>query len=196
MPQWNQGAEGEGPSAVKQILFQAVREIPNVEARIYVIPATGGHWTLISKSQPWDDKPRLMERRFISFRPGVAYSMSGGIRFDPTNGQPVGEAFDLRFILHLQVVSHFGFLNREEIASQDHRHPLKRIAMPQHDLAGSRQRLQLFSKQLVIRSSHNRNLQRARVLAIVVERNVRYGGIFPRFSFDPSSAVVIFFQVD
>jgi Tol biopolymer transport system component/DNA-binding winged helix-turn-helix (wHTH) protein len=78
------------------ILFQAERdEIPNVEASIYVISATGGRWTRISKGQPWDDKPHWSpdgkKIYFISARGGV-YNI-WGIRFDPTIGQPVGEAF-------------------------------------------------------------------------------------------------------
>jgi Tol biopolymer transport system component len=78
------------------LLFQAERdEIPNVEASIYVVPATGGRWTRISKGQPWDDKPHWSpdgkKIYFISLRGGV-YNI-WGIRFDPTNGQPVGEAF-------------------------------------------------------------------------------------------------------
>ena len=79
------------------ILFQASREIPNVEGSIYVIPATGGHWTLISKSQPWDDKPRWSpdgkKIYFISARGGIFNVW--GIHFDPINGQPVGEAFQV-----------------------------------------------------------------------------------------------------
>lgn len=77
------------------ILFQAISEIPNVEASIYVIPAAGGHWTLISKSQPWDDKPRWSpdgkKIYFISARGGLFNVW--GIRFDPTYGRPIGEAF-------------------------------------------------------------------------------------------------------
>jgi len=79
------------------ILFQAIREIPKVEASIYVIPANGGNWTLISKSQPWDDKPRWSpdgkKIYFISARGGLFNVW--GIRFDPINGQPVGEAFQV-----------------------------------------------------------------------------------------------------
>jgi Tol biopolymer transport system component len=77
------------------ILFQAIGEIPTVEASIYVVPATGGQWTLISKSQPWDDKPRWScdgkKIYFISARGGLLNVW--GIGFDPTAGQPVGEAF-------------------------------------------------------------------------------------------------------
>ena len=69
--------------------------MPTVEASIYVVPATGGHWTLISKSQPWDNKPRRSpdgkKIYFISARDGLCNVW--GIRFDPTAGQPVGEAF-------------------------------------------------------------------------------------------------------
>ena len=79
------------------ILFQAIREMPTVEASIYVVPATGGHWTLISKSQPWDDKPRWSpdgkKIYFISARGGLFNVW--GIRFDPINGQPVGEVFQV-----------------------------------------------------------------------------------------------------
>jgi len=93
-PTYNVGQPHYSPNG-RWILFQAIREIPTVEASIYVVPATGGHWTLISKSQPWDDKPRWSpdgkKIYFISARGGLFNVW--GIRFDPTAGQPVGEAF-------------------------------------------------------------------------------------------------------
>ena len=76
------------------IVFQAVRYSP-VEATIYVMPAAGGPWTLISKGKPWDDKPRWSPDGktiyFVSARGG--FFNVWGIRFDSTNGKPVGEAF-------------------------------------------------------------------------------------------------------
>jgi len=67
----------------------------NTEANIYVIPASGGPWSLISKGQPWADKPRWSPDGktiyFISARTGVFNVW--GIGFDSTSGKPVGDEF-------------------------------------------------------------------------------------------------------
>jgi Tol biopolymer transport system component/DNA-binding winged helix-turn-helix (wHTH) protein len=76
------------------IVFEAVRYSP-VESTLYVMPAAGGPWTLISKGKPWDDKPRWSPDGktiyFVSARSG--FFNVWGIRFDSTKGKPVGEAF-------------------------------------------------------------------------------------------------------
>jgi Tol biopolymer transport system component/DNA-binding winged helix-turn-helix (wHTH) protein len=76
------------------IVFQTVRYSP-VEATIYVMPAAGGPRALISKGKPWNDKPRWSPDGktiyFVSTRGG--FFNVWGIRFDSTNGKPVGEAF-------------------------------------------------------------------------------------------------------
>ena len=57
-------------------------------------------------------------------------SMNAGARLLP---------LDLsRSDLNALAVASITVLNREGIASQDHRHSLKRIAMPRHSLAGSK----------------------------------------------------------
>ena len=59
------------------------------------MPALGGAWVRVTDGRYWDDKPRWSPDGktiyFISSRSGV-YNI-WGIRFDPTNGQPAGEAF-------------------------------------------------------------------------------------------------------
>jgi Tol biopolymer transport system component/DNA-binding winged helix-turn-helix (wHTH) protein len=76
------------------IVFQAIRYSP-VEATLYVMPAAGGPWTLISKGQPWSDKPRWSPDGktiyFVSARSG--FFNVWGIRFNSTSGKAVGEAF-------------------------------------------------------------------------------------------------------
>ena len=77
------------------IVFEAARESPKVESTLYVIPAMGGAWIPVTDGRHWDDKPRWSPDGktiyFISSRRGV-YNV-WGIRFDSTNGKPVGDAF-------------------------------------------------------------------------------------------------------
>jgi WD40-like Beta Propeller Repeat len=76
------------------IVFQAVKYSP-LESNLYVMPAAGGPWTLISKGKPWDDKPRWSPGGktiyFVSARGG--FFNVRAIRFDSTSGKPVGETF-------------------------------------------------------------------------------------------------------
>ena len=76
------------------IVFQAVKYSP-LESNLYVMPAAGGPWTLISEGKPWDDKPRWSPDGktiyFVSARGG--FFNVRGIRFDSTSGKPVGETF-------------------------------------------------------------------------------------------------------
>jgi Tol biopolymer transport system component len=77
------------------IVFEAFRGSPKVESTLYVMPALGGAWVRVTDGRYWEDKPRWSPDGktlyFVSSRIGV-YNI-WGIRFDPTNGQPVGEAF-------------------------------------------------------------------------------------------------------
>lgn len=77
------------------IVFEAFRDSPKVESTLYVMPALGGAWIRVTDDRHWDDKPRWSPDGktiyFVSSRSGV-YNI-WGIRFDTTNGRPVGEAF-------------------------------------------------------------------------------------------------------
>jgi WD40-like Beta Propeller Repeat len=77
------------------LFFEAVRESPKVESTLYVIPALGGAWIRVTDGRHWDDKPRWSPDGktiyFVSSRSGV--NSVWGIRFDSTNGKPVGDAF-------------------------------------------------------------------------------------------------------
>jgi len=62
---------------------------------IYVVSKSGGAWTRITEGKYWDDKPHWSPDGrtiyFISKRGG--FFNVWGIRFDPTQGKPVGEPF-------------------------------------------------------------------------------------------------------
>jgi dipeptidyl aminopeptidase/acylaminoacyl peptidase len=62
---------------------------------IYVVSTSGGAWTRITEGKYWDDKPHWSPDGktiyFISKRGG--FLNVWGIRFDPTQGKPVGEPF-------------------------------------------------------------------------------------------------------
>ncbi len=79
------------------IVFEAVEQPPNPNtgSTLYVMPASGGPWTLISEGDHWDDKPRWSPDGntiyFVSNRRG--FFNVWGIRFDATQGKPVGEPF-------------------------------------------------------------------------------------------------------
>ncbi len=76
------------------IVFEAVKDS---ESSLYVMPAAGGPWTLISKSKHWDDKPRWAPDGrsiyYVSERGGF-YNV-WGVRFDPAKGVPLGEPFQI-----------------------------------------------------------------------------------------------------
>ena len=59
------------------------------------MPAAGGPWIRITEGKHWDDKPRWSPDGktiyFVSGRGG--FFNVWGIRFDATNGKPVGEPF-------------------------------------------------------------------------------------------------------
>ena len=77
------------------VVFEAFRESPKVESTLYVMPAMGGAWIPVTDGRHWDDKPRWSPDGktiyFVSSRRGVHNVW--GIRFDSTNGKPVGDAF-------------------------------------------------------------------------------------------------------
>jgi Tol biopolymer transport system component/DNA-binding winged helix-turn-helix (wHTH) protein len=79
------------------IVFEAIKESTKVESTLYVMPALGGAWVRVTEGRYWDDKPRWSPDGktiyFVSGR-GGAFNV-WGIRFDPINGQPVGEAFQV-----------------------------------------------------------------------------------------------------
>ena len=65
-------------------------------SNIYVVPATGGEWARITEDGSWSDKPQWSPDGkmiyFISNR-GSVFLNVWGIRFDPIEGKPVGDAF-------------------------------------------------------------------------------------------------------
>ena len=111
------------------IVFEAWRESPNLESTLYVIPTAGGPWIRITDGRHWDDKPRWSPDGkmiyFVSSRAG--FFNVWGIRFDSSNGTPVGEAFrvtafenpglmipDLITLVELSVNQYKLLLNMEE----------------------------------------------------------------------------------
>jgi Tol biopolymer transport system component/DNA-binding winged helix-turn-helix (wHTH) protein len=77
------------------IVFEAVRDLLN--STIYAIPAAGGPWIRITDGKQWDDKPRWSPDGktiyFLSERKG--FFNVWGVHFDPANGRPHGEAFQV-----------------------------------------------------------------------------------------------------
>ncbi len=78
------------------IVFEAARAQPTGwESTIYAIAAAGGPWIRITDGKQWDDKPVWSRDGrsiyFVSRRRG--FFNVRGIRFDPSKGQPVGDAF-------------------------------------------------------------------------------------------------------
>src|SRR5437773_1079064 len=80
------------------IVFQALRNLPTkLESSLYVTSASGGPWIPLTDGQHWDDKPRWSPNGrmiyFISGRNG--FFNVWGNRFDPVQGKPLGEAFQV-----------------------------------------------------------------------------------------------------
>jgi Tol biopolymer transport system component/DNA-binding winged helix-turn-helix (wHTH) protein len=80
------------------IVFEAEQSRPNRHSSaIFVTPATGGSWTLITDGKHWDDKPRWSPDGriiyFLSDRKG--FFNVRGIHFDRVNGKVVGESFQV-----------------------------------------------------------------------------------------------------
>jgi serine/threonine protein kinase/Tol biopolymer transport system component len=77
------------------ITFEALQATETGVSTIYVVPAAGGEWTRITEGKYWDDKPRWSpDGRTIYFVSGRSgFFNVWGMRFDPTSGKPVGEAF-------------------------------------------------------------------------------------------------------
>ena len=77
------------------ISFNAVKAADASLSTIYVVPTSGGEWTRITEGKHWDDKPRWSPDGktiyFLSNRTG--FFNVWGIRFDPTQGKPIGEPF-------------------------------------------------------------------------------------------------------
>jgi dipeptidyl aminopeptidase/acylaminoacyl peptidase len=62
-----------------------------------MMPALGGAWVRVTDGRYWDDEPRWSPDGktiyFVSAR-GGAFNV-WGIRFDPIDGQPVGDSFQV-----------------------------------------------------------------------------------------------------
>ena len=79
------------------IVFQAILQSRQFESAVFVVPASGGKWIRITDGRHWDDKPRWSpDGKTIYFlsRPGGFFNV-WGIHFDPTEGKPVGQPFQL-----------------------------------------------------------------------------------------------------
>src|SRR5262249_18986087 len=80
------------------IVFEATQSGPiAAESTLYVVPRSGGPWTRITDGKSWDDKPRWSpDGRTIYFvSPRSGFFNVWGIRFDPAQGRPVGEPFQV-----------------------------------------------------------------------------------------------------
>jgi Tol biopolymer transport system component/DNA-binding winged helix-turn-helix (wHTH) protein len=79
------------------ISFIAVDRNGADTSRVYVVPATGGHWTPITEGDAFEDKPRWAPDGrtlyFVSSRGGVLNIW--GRRFDAQAGLPAGDAFQV-----------------------------------------------------------------------------------------------------
>jgi Tol biopolymer transport system component len=77
------------------VVFQAIQAMEAGVTIIYVVPAAGGEWRRITEGKYWDDSPRWSpDGRTIYFVSGRSgFFNVWGIRFDPTSGKAVGEAF-------------------------------------------------------------------------------------------------------
>jgi Tol biopolymer transport system component/DNA-binding winged helix-turn-helix (wHTH) protein len=77
------------------IAFQAEPRSNPGASTLYVVPRTGGTWMQITDGLNHDDRPRWSPDGrtlyFLSRRHGVWNVW--GVRFDPTDGRPVGDAF-------------------------------------------------------------------------------------------------------
>jgi Tol biopolymer transport system component/DNA-binding winged helix-turn-helix (wHTH) protein len=83
------------------IVFEAVKggEAPGgaTNATLWVVPVSGGPWIRLTQGQFWDDKPRWSpDGRTIFFISGrTGFLNVWGIRFDPEQGRPQGEPFQV-----------------------------------------------------------------------------------------------------
>jgi hypothetical protein len=78
-------------------VFEATLNSPNPESALYVVSASGGPWKRITDGRHWDDKPRWSaDGRTIYFISGLGgFFNIWGIRFDPAEGKPVGQPFQI-----------------------------------------------------------------------------------------------------
>jgi dipeptidyl aminopeptidase/acylaminoacyl peptidase len=80
------------------IVFQAVAKDPETaESALYVVPTAGGTWTRVTEGKHWDDKPNWSpDGKTIYFVSGQGgFYNVWGIRFDPSSGKPIGQAFQV-----------------------------------------------------------------------------------------------------
>jgi serine/threonine protein kinase len=78
------------------VCFNAVKAAD--ESIIYVVPSSGGEWRRISEDNGWSDKPHWSADGktifYLSNRVTGFYNV-WGIRFDPEQGKPVGQPFQV-----------------------------------------------------------------------------------------------------
>ncbi len=116
------------------ICFIAVKATEAGSSVIRVMPASGGAWTQITEEKYWADKPRWSpDGKTIYF---ISNRVSGflnvwGIRFDPIQGKPVGEQFQVtKFEGPGQMV--LPLINQAEIAVTENR-----LVLPIMEVSGS-----------------------------------------------------------
>ena len=79
------------------IVFNAILKSGHFESAVFVVPASGGKWIRVTDGRHWDDKPRWSpDGKTIYFisGPGGFFNV-WGIHFDPNEGKPVGQPFQL-----------------------------------------------------------------------------------------------------
>ena len=120
------------------VTFEAVRNSATGDANenpaIYVVPVSGGEWTLIAGGNSWNDKPNWSADGktiyFVLSRGGLLNLW--GIRFDPLHGNRVGLPFQ---------VSHFGdsgaMMADRDITLSQPSFGRSALAVPMADASGS-----------------------------------------------------------
>jgi serine/threonine protein kinase/Tol biopolymer transport system component len=87
--------EGHYSPDERWVMFHAIQASEAGVTTTYVLPAAGAEWRRITEGKYWDDSPRWSpDGRTIYFVSGRSgFFNVWGMRFDPTSGKPVGDAF-------------------------------------------------------------------------------------------------------